>query len=232
MPLKIVRDPEDPFRPRVVYVPDSRDRLHGSRPQGSYYRDRTGRMMVRERIRPEREFFVGLDLGQANDFSAFAIVERAPAGLSVSYLSRVRGRPYPDIVASIAGLMARPELSGATLIVDATGVGRPVMDMLRSSGLSPLAVTITGGAKLSGGRGRICVPKRDLINAVLLAMQSGTLAIAAQIDHADVLRIELADMRARISPAGNDQYGARPGAHDDLVLALALAVWAADRRIR
>jgi hypothetical protein len=32
-------------------------------------------------------------------------------------------------------------------------------------------------------------------------------------------------MRVKISTAGHDSYSAREGAHDDLVLAVAMAVW-------
>jgi hypothetical protein len=53
------------------------------------------------------------------------------------------------------------------------------------------------------------------------------------MDHAQILMSELADFRVRISASGSDTYGAwRGGAHDDLVLALALAVWWADRIAR
>jgi hypothetical protein len=36
----------------------------------------------------------------------------------------------------------------------------------------------------------------------------------------------MAEMRVKITPSGNEQYGAwREGEHDDLVLAVALACW-------
>jgi hypothetical protein len=42
---------------------------------------------------------------------------------------------------------------------------------------------------------------------------------------------ELETMRMRITASGNDQYGAYgEGEHDDLVLALALALWYAERQ--
>jgi len=43
-----------------------------------------------------------------------------------------------------------------------------------------------------------------------------------------VLAREMAEMRVKITPSGNEQYGAwREGEHDDLVLAVALACWGA-----
>ncbi|MCB4771057.1 hypothetical protein LGR54_20820 [Ancylobacter sp. Lp-2] len=237
MPIKIVRTPNDPHHSRaVVYVfdPADRHRTNSPRPQGRMYRDKaTGRMMLRPASPvSERDFFVGLDLAQSNDYTAIAIVRRTESGLIVPFLARTRGRPYPDIVASVADLMSRPELAGAKLIIDGTGVGRPVFDLLRAADLDPISVTITAGAKATGARRRFRVPKRDLVSAVLLALQAETLTIAPNIEHADDLRQELADMRAKITPAGNETYAAREGAHDDLVMALALAVWMAERAAR
>jgi hypothetical protein len=44
-----------------------------------------------------------------------------------------------------------------------------------------------------------------------------------------VLARELQDFRARFTEAGNATFNAREGAHDDLVLALALAVFGLPR---
>jgi hypothetical protein len=41
----------------------------------------------------------------------------------------------------------------------------------------------------------------------------------------------MADIRVKVTPAGNEQFGAwRQGEHDDLVFAVALACWAAKKR--
>jgi hypothetical protein len=232
MPLKIVRDFSDPAHARrVVYVPDPADR-RGTRPQGSYRRDADGRFQTRHADRRPVRYFVGLDLGQAADYSAVAIVEKTEAGLHVVHLDRARGLPYPDIVRMTAGLMAKPPLSGqALLIVDGTGVGRAVVDLLRRAELQPVAVTIHGGAKVTGSRRSPRVPKGDLINGLLLAFQSGSVQIASALPHAATLARELAEMRRKISVNGNASYGVwREGEHDDLVLALAIAIWQAERR--
>lgn len=172
MPLKIVTDFSDPNHTRkVVYEPD-RTNAPRTRPQGNIYRDGEGRLRSRREEGEPIKFYVGLDLGQAADFTAIAIVEKTDGGLTVPHLDRVRGLPYPRLVTMTADLMARPELRGRSqLIVDATGVGRPVLDMLRSSELQPVAVTIHGGAKVQGSRRAPRVPKRDLVNCVLVALQ-------------------------------------------------------------
>ena len=50
--------------------------------------------------------------------------------------------------------MAAPPLDGqAPLVVDQTGVGRPVVDLFREVGLKPIAVTLTAGDAEKRDRG-------------------------------------------------------------------------------
>jgi hypothetical protein len=68
----------------------------------------------------------------------------------VGYLERLPlGTPYPGIVAYIGRLLGK--LPGAELVIDFTGVGRPVFDMFRFSGITPTGVLITSGAAETGG---------------------------------------------------------------------------------
>ena len=61
----------------------------------------------------------------------------------VGYLERLPlGTPYPGIVAHIGRLLGR--LPAAELVIDFTGVGRPVFDMFRFSGITPTGVLILG----------------------------------------------------------------------------------------
>ena len=230
MPIRIVRTPDDPANMlRAEYFPDRRDER--VRPTGNYVQDASGHVTVRPRAAGqsdpfEREFMVGLDLAQSNDWTALAVVERLKTGYSVPMLTRTRGAPYPQIVARVGSLLETPPLAGqAELVIDATGVGRPVLDLFRASGVDARAITITAGRKPTGSLRFAKIPKRDLINSVLLALQSGTLTIAQDQPFADVLARELAELRVKITASGIDRYEARDGEHDDLVLALAMAIW-------
>jgi hypothetical protein len=70
----------------------------------------------------------------------------------VGYLERLPlGTPYPGIVAHIGRLLGR--LPGAELLIDFTGVGRPVFDMFRFSGITPTGVLITSGAQRRAAAG-------------------------------------------------------------------------------
>jgi hypothetical protein len=196
-------------------------------------------------------FYVGLDLGQRRDHSAVAVVEKVerarPYGppefeaLQLRYVERLPlGMTYPQVVARVREVTELPELrSRCELVTDATGVGRPVVDMLRAEelGCEITAVTITGGEKETGGPGygggQYNVPKKDLIASVQLALEKGELKIAKDLREAAALMEELVDVRNTAREGGRDRVGAdRVGEHDDLVIALALACWKGRRVVK
>jgi hypothetical protein len=194
------------------------------------------------------QHIIGLDLGQANDFTAWVMVERMdrgpqPFSYDVRDIERVRGEPYPQIVRHtrllVETLRARNPQPRVSLVVDFTGCGRPVADMLVDANLDVelRLVTITGGDQETiGDRGERRVPKRNLASVVQVLLQSTRLRIGAELPLAGVLTGELTNFRVKISLAGHDSYGAgadwREGHHDDLVLALALACWQGERMPR
>ena len=183
-------------------------------------------------------FYIGLDLGQAQDYTAIAVVEKKelpkPAEYHVRHLERPKlGTPYPAIVDRVKQLMAGdPLLNRTALVVDKTGVGAPVVDLFKEAGLKPVAVTITGGNSVSRDEDGFCVPKRDLVTALQVLFQSGRLKVAGDLKLAPVLVEELLNFKVKINvKTAHDSYEAwREGIHDDLVLAVALACWYAEKR--
>jgi hypothetical protein len=190
-------------------------------------------------------FYIGVDLGQKQDYTAIAIVEREdtrlnpprvyvaqavlPVRLLVRRVRRVAlGTPYPRVVELIRDITCERALEGqCALVVDGTGVGAPVVDMLRAAGLrcEITAVTITGGEREPRRGSRdVGVPKRDLIAGVQLGLEKGELRIARRMKEAGSLVRELVAMKIG---SGGGEAG---GEHDDLVIALALACWRARRR--
>jgi hypothetical protein len=201
-------------------------------------------------------FYVGLDLGQSNDYTALAVVEKTKAGetddapdLHLRHLERYPLRtPYPEMVARVAALVEDPQLRSThvdkflgrrvleqpELLVDATGVGRPVVDLFKERGLRYKAITITGGNTVTGVAGGYGVPKRDLIGALEVPFHSGRLKVAAGLRLWETLRAELQTFRRKVSlTTGMDTYEHwRESDHDDLVLAAALACWGAERKLQ
>jgi hypothetical protein len=197
-----------------------------------------------------RKFAVGVDVGQAHDPTAICVASRidtttlnpllADANPSkapryeVQHLERLRlGMPYPQQVDAIEAMLCRDPLNrlAPAVLVDYTGVGRPVFDMFaeRPALQRAQGVVITGGRETSGTTSGWSVPKGELVSKLQALLHSGQLRIAASLPDAAVLARELQDFRVRFSEAGNAIFNAREGAHDDLVLALALAVFGLSR---
>ena len=186
-------------------------------------------------------FLLGLDLGQAADYTALCVIEkldraeeeRPARTLLGRHLQRYPlGTPYPQIVKAMQRLVATPALApNYTIVADQTGVGRPVIDQLRDAGLRVVPITITGGMAVTGdGREGFGVPKRDLVSSLQIVMQTGRLAFAEGLPELGVLVKEMQAFKVKITTAANDTYGAwREGDHDDLVLAAGMAAWYAER---
>lgn len=200
-------------------------------------------------ITTEKSLFVGLDLGQAQDFSALAIIECVRSvnaldgkdtitALNCIHLQRWQLRTsYPAIVADVVKMIngLQPERSPdykPVLAVDATGVGAPVVDLFKREKINAelRPIQIVGGANVSEEFGMTRVPKRDLVSVVQVGLQNKTLKIAEALNLAETLSRELQNFTVKITDAANDVYGAwREGTHDDLVLAVALALWTANK---
>ncbi len=181
------------------------------------------------------EFYIGLDLGQAQDYTALAVIERVRDDYQGRHLERFRlGTTYPAIVQRVTEIVSAEPLAGqAWLVVDATGVGRPVLDMLRRTYMPRrglVGVFITGG-NVTSCEGDCCyVPKRDLVATVQVLLQAGRLKFAEGLPEVPTLIKEMLAFQVRITNEAHDTYGAwREGAHDDLILAVAMACWYAGR---
>lgn len=208
--------------------------------------------MAAEVRREELRYFIGVDLGQAHDPTAIAVVRRLrfllsrdvqrstatwieekPTIFQCGYLERVPlGTTYPAIVAHVGRLLQRPIWSGKIdLAIDQTGVGRPVCDMFQSAGLSFTAVTITGGDSESSEGRSWRVPKMTLVSSLQALLHEGRLHIQKDLTEAAELVRELQDFRVKYTENGHLTFNAREGKHDDLVLALAIAVWRAQKQL-
>lgn len=188
-----------------------------------------------------KRFFIGLDLAMVQDFTALCLVEMVQFSEliyhHVRYLMRFPlGTLYPVIIEDIKQLLETPELKNeknkVKLLVDATGAGRPVVDMLRAAKLRPSPVIITAGNVATYEHGFWHVPKRDLVSTLQVLLQTGRLKFAEEIPETQTLIDELLAFQVKISTDGRDTYGNdwRQNPHDDMVLALALACWYGERK--
>ena len=197
----------------------------------------------------KRDFLIGVDLGQARDYTAIAVFERfeeltgkAERGrwktqtrYELPHLERPPlGTSYPAIIDQLLEMIARlPPHERLKILVDRTGVGRPVVDLMRRAKLQVIPITITAGGTARGGAyGGFNVPKRELVSNLAILFQSGRLKVARTLPEAATLVEELQNFKMKITTAGNDTYEAwRESDHDDLVLAAAMACWHGEKKL-
>ncbi len=194
------------------------------------------------------KWIMGVDLGQSNDPTAICVLQHRvipeekwipnhknqtsrqerTEHFDVRHLERLPlGMSYPEQVQRVANVLARPPLNtGCKLIIDETGVGRAVGDIFDAAGLYPNRITITAGQEATQQSGnRWHVAKGILISGVDARLHTGELRIAEALSDAGALQEELKDFQRKVSDAGRATYNARVGAHDDLVLAVAISLW-------
>src|SRR5438093_8428744 len=114
------------------------------------------------------------------------------------FLERVPlGTPYPDVATRAPnGAIA----SRCTLVMDATGVGAPVLDLLRRAGLGCgiEGVILTGGERESHAGGVWHVPKRDLITGLRVSLDNRELGLPVNFGPTRALIEELRGMETRM----------------------------------
>jgi hypothetical protein len=182
------------------------------------------------------DYYVGLDLGQTVDFTALAILERAApddeAIYSLRHVQRFHlGTDYTAIIQVVSKLVNTKPLDGcSTLVIDQTGVGRPVIDMFRRFPMSAriVPITITSGRAIKASEDGMHVPKKPLVTCLLGLLQNRRLQIPRKLPEANLLTREMLNFQMRITPSANEVFGTRRGEHDDIVLAIALACWFAE----
>ncbi len=136
------------------------------------------------------------------------------------------GTSYPAINQRLKDLIARlPAHKRLNILVDRTGVGRPVVDLMREEKLKIIPITITAGGTVKGSvYGGYNVPKKELVSNLAIQFQADRLKISRALPEAAQIVEELQNFKMKITLAGNDTYEAwRESDHDDLVLAAAMA---------
>ena len=164
---------------------------------------------------------IGADIGKTTDPTALAVVEATAKYDKVPHLDRLPlGTPYPLIADGIEKL-AR-SVPGAPLVIDATGVGRAPADYLTE--FNPVLVVITGGRSITFKDGTWRVPKRRLLRPLITSLERKRLKVARGLPDADALQRELGAFQRTFGSGGHVKFAGK-GEHDDLVIAVVLALW-------
>ena len=210
-----------------------------------------------EYIEPTPAFYsVGIDWGSVNDSTAISILEvwkgweiinGYPYGSQIPFqikkspdlhfLVRMVHRPrlaisYPVMLQQVASIMDElPHLPSKPLIaMDGTGLGAPVVQQARKQGLRAISIAITSGQVANVSGMDWSVPKGLLVGELRLAMHRQRLKIAQGFQEREQLLTELQAFTAKLSASGRATFAAAGTEHDDEVLSLSLALFAATQR--
>ena len=159
---------------------------------------------------------VGIDIGRVHDHTVVVVLNRWCVTLVEQLPLNLE---FKDIVDHLKQYIEHADC----VMVDASGVGSPIAEQLKHEHAEKvIGVQITGGESVRTGPYIWHVSKSVLANTLQQAFERGKLKIRCPEPGLSVLRHELSafDMK----PGKRPKWGAKPGHHDDAVLALALAL--------
>jgi len=138
---------------------------------------------------------------------------------------------YPDVAKRLADMLCKPVFyrRKVRVLIDVTGVGRPVYDDLRKEAslrhesreawIKP--ISFTHGEKYNRGTGALA--KAFLVSRLQSLLQSNRVH-APETREVKIMLDELRVYEIKVNQDGSDTYGAfKVGTHDDLATALGLA---------
>jgi phage FluMu gp28-like protein len=157
---------------------------------------------------PGHSYVLGVDFARQHDYTVLAVLDTTTRELVA--LERFNQLDYSLQLGRLEALAARfrPDV----ILAEQNSIGLPLIEQLQQRGDLPVQPFVTSQAS-----------KARIIDALALALEQGTLHLLAD----PVLLDELQAFELERLPSGLLRYGAPPGGHDDTVIALALAHWAA-----
>lgn len=161
--------------------------------------------------RPGRLYTMGVDLGQMDDYTVITVLDRNTHELV--HFDRFRGIEYPLQKEHIKAKAKR--YNNARVIIDATGVGRPIYEDLGKAGVFVEDFTFSGKSK------------EELIGNLIVFVNEGYVKIPKIEVLVDELKaFEYIYINEKTGEKlRNTRYSAPKGFHDDCIMSLALAVW-------
>lgn len=199
----------------------------------------------------QHKVFVGVDLGQLQDFSAVCVlcvdvlerptgpetgnrrfdsIERVPI-LNIIHLAKWQST-YRESLQKIAQILQHPSLilDDVDLILDQSGVGQAVFEMADNLGLNPSGIVITSGQHSRVDEsGTLLVPRVQLLSATVVAYENGQVRIPEELPLRSELEAELMNLQLQVRRKSGAETidQATTATHDDLAIAVSLAIWSA-----
>ena len=174
---------------------------------------------------------LGWDVAQTTDSSIIAVIEYNgnPAMYWIRRIVKLaKGMPYDQQVREAREIFF--QYKNATLLIDRTGVGLPICDMIVAGGLRPIQVSLTAGDVMNKPEpGKVNLPKKDMVASITKVIQERRLKVVKGCENAALFRTELKNFQLKVSASGHNTYNAAPGSHDDSITAIGLCLWYAAR---
>ena len=163
-------------------------------------------------------YAIGVDLAKHSDFTVIIVADLdatwdgqvVPHVCGFTRMNTLDWNLQMDMIAQQSALYG-----GAPVLLDSTGIGDPIHDFLRAKGVPVFPYLLVGQRKV------------QLIQNLSVTIQTR----GVSFPDVPVLLNELASYQYTISPSGGFTYSAPEGEHDDTVISLALAVWAAQHPV-
>lgn len=153
---------------------------------------------------PDGWVVLGCDLARLRDYTVVTAVNSLRQVVEIQRFNRV---DWTTQVARIKEMYER--VYAKQIVVDSTGLGDPVTEMLWRQNLIVNPVHMTAQSK------------SELVTGLAIALDKGELVIPRD----EQLIAELWDFQAIERASGIDRLEASPGRHDDMVISLALAIF-------
>lgn len=161
---------------------------------------------ILEEPKDTEEYTIGLDLGRAEDFTVAVVLKNSNCQLVNIY--RQKEIDWSLQKQQIRALTSKYKKS--LVFIDSTGVGDPIEEDLRKSGVITRNYHFTNQSKY------------ELVEQLMIGIEQGLLGIP-DCEQTKFLIEELKSFTYETLPSGRLRYSAPEGLHDDGVIALGLA---------
>ena len=151
----------------------------------------------------DHHYIAAVDVATASDYTVITVLDLNTK--EQVHLSRFNRVDYPELEARIAQIYRDWFLN--LIIVEVNGIGRPVIDHLLEIGLNVVPFVTTQASKSN----------------IILGLKSALEHSHIRLLNHEIQKKELLSFEEKVSPNGSFSYSAPAGAHDNCVMALAMA---------
>ena len=157
----------------------------------------------------DNPIYIGIDFGRYRDSTVITAVEKTKEKQRIVFLHEIHNQDFNTQLASILSIINM--LNPVAVYVDKTGLGIPLYDMLERRATGVVGVTMTASVKEA-----LIMTLSNMLHSRKIAIPSSAGKLINQLR---MFRAKQTGLRLR--------YEAEAGEHDDYVISLALATYAA-----